>query len=502
MTDPKDSDITLLLEGTYPFVRGGVSGWVHQMIRAFPQRRFAIVYLGAHREDLGEQRYELPSNVVHMECHFLLDPAPAGRVSARRGDTQAFDRVAQLHTQLQQPGACPVPDLGALVRDMLPGGRLQLEDFLHAERAWDQICEAYEQRCTDPSFVDYFWTVRNMHTPLWKLAHIANSLRATRALHAVSTGYAGFLGALAHQLHGLPLIVSEHGIYTKERQIDLLGADWIRDNRNVFQKDPTITAHLRQLWMRFFQWLGRWSYQSADTVVALFEANRLRQIADGAPAGRTRMVPNGVPVHRLAPLRAQRPDAVPQVMCLIGRVVPIKDVKTFIRAARLVCDRLPGVQVWIAGPDEEDPDYAQACYALVHSLDLQDQLQFLGFQRMTDLLPRIGVNVLSSISEGLPLVLIEGFAAGVPAVATDVGACRQLIEGLTVDDQALGHAGAVVPIADPAALADAIVPLLADPARWHAASAAAVARVERHYTEEQMIDSYRQVYDHTLEANR
>lgn len=501
MAEPTHSDITLLLEGTYPFVRGGVSAWVHQMIGAFPERRFCIVYLGAHRADLGEPHYPLPANVVHMECHFLLEPVSTERPSARQGDAPAFERVAQLHTQMQQPGGCPVPDLGALLRDMLPGGRLQLADFLHAERAWDQICEAYEQRCTDPSFVDYFWTVRNMHTPLWKLAHIANSLPSTRALHAVSTGYAGFLGALAHQLHGLPLIVSEHGIYTKERQIDLLGADWVRDNRNVFQKDPTITAHLRQLWMRFFQWLGRWSYQAADTVVALFEANRLRQIADGAPAERTRMIPNGVPVQRLAPLRAQRPQAAPRVMCLIGRVVPIKDVKTFIRAARLVCDRLPDVQVWIAGPEEEDPDYAQACQALAHSLGLQNQLQFLGFQRMADLLPRIGVNVLSSISEGLPLVLIEGFAAGVPAVATDVGACRQLIEGLSPDDQALGHAGAVVPIADPAALADAIVPLLADPARWHAASAAAVARVERHYTEDQMIDRYRQVYAHTLEGS-
>jgi glycosyltransferase involved in cell wall biosynthesis len=55
-------------------------------------------------------------------------------------------------------------------------------------------------------------------------------------------------------------------------------------------------------------------------------------------------------------------------------------------------------------------------------------------------MPKIGLVVLSSISEALPLVLLEGLAAGVPAVATDVGSCRQLIYGLSEEDQALGAA--------------------------------------------------------------
>jgi len=113
-------------------------------------------------------------------------------------------------------------------------------------------------------------------------------------------------------------------------------------------------------------------------------------------------------------------------------------------------------------------------------------------------MPQIGLVVLSSISEALPLVLLEGYAAGVPTVATDVGSCRQLVEGLDAEDRALGPSGTVVPIAQPQQLADAALALLGDPVAWHAASRAAVARVERYYTDTLMFDRYRQVYERAL----
>ncbi len=339
-----------------------------------------------------------------------------------------------------------------------------------------------------------------MHAPLWTLAHIADTLIPVRAFHTISTGYAGFLGALLHWLRKKPLILSEHGIYTKERKIDLFKSEWIRDNRNVFQRDPTELPYFRQLWIRFFEWMGRFCYDAADPIIALYEANRQRQIADGALAERTFNVPNGINLQRFAPLRAQRPETPPPVLCLIGRVVPIKDVKTFIRAMRRVVNRLPQAEGWIAGPEDEDPCYAEECRKLAESLGIAEQVKFLGFQKVEALMPRIGLTVLSSISEALPLVILEGYAAGVPTVSTDVGSCRQLIEGLDAEDQALGPSGAVVNIADPQALGDAAVDLLTDNAAWQAASRAAIARVERYYTDDLMFGHYRRVYNRALGA--
>jgi glycosyltransferase involved in cell wall biosynthesis len=152
----------------------------------------------------------------------------------------------------------------------------------------------------------------------------------------------------------------------------------------------------------------------------------------------------------------------------------------------------------VIGPEDEDAAYAKECRGLVEGLGLAGRVKFLGFQKPEAVLPKLGLLMLTSISEALPLVLLEGFASGLPAVATDVGSCRQLLEGLEPEDKALGAAGSVVPIADPEATAQAALALLTEPERWRAAQAAGIARVERYYDEKRMFDSYRAIYEGAL----
>ena len=492
----RHADIGLLLEGTFPYVAGGVSSWVNQMIRGFPDLSFAVVFIGSLEAEYGEAKYELPENVVHFERHYLYAPRAAPQIKKVKGDSATFAVVEEMHRYFRAPHAHA--EGRALFQQLAPqlaGGRLRQEDFLYSEKSWDIISSQYREFSSDPSFVDYFWTVRTMHAPVWILADIAANLIPCRAYHTVSTGYAGLLGALLKYRTGKPLILSEHGIYTKERRIDLFNARWIPDNRVIFQRDPTEIAYFRQMWMRFFEGIGKICYDASDSIIALFEGNRLRQIEDGARPERTANIPNGIDVARYAPLRAERPARTPPVLALIGRVVPIKDVMTFIRAMRTVVNRLPDAEAWIIGPEDEDPEYAQECRNLAVGLGISGKVDFLGFQSLTDVLPQVGVVALSSISEALPLVLLESFAAGVPAVTTDVGACRQLVYGLDAEDEARGAAGLVVGIADPQALALAALTLLTDREKWNAASAAAIRRVETYYNQEQMFARYRAIYE-------
>lgn len=494
------ADIALLLEGTFPYVSGGVSSWVADMIRAFPDYRFAVVFIGSRAQDYKEMLYDLPDNVVHMEQHYLYDFPEPPAVQRSEGDDAAFAHSAQLHEALRNPMLRG--EAGRLIRESIPllkeTGALNEEQFLYSRKAWEYITEQYREHCTDPSFTDYFWSVRIMHKPLWQLIKIADNLIPARVYHTVSTGYAGFLGALLRHRNRRPLLTSEHGIYTKERKIDLFQSEWVRDNRNVFERDLSNTSYFRELWVRFFETLGRVCYDASEEVIALYEGNRQRQVVDGALAERTRCIPNGIDLPKLAALRTKREPGVPRVVCLIGRVVPIKDIKNFIRAMLTITREFPDVQGWIAGPENEDPEYAQECHNLAKSLGLENNLKFLGHQNIADLLPKVGVLVLSSISEALPLVVLEGFAAGVPVVTTDVGACRQLVYGLDGDDADIGRAGGVVRIADPAALAEETLRLLRDSQYWHAAQQAAVQRVERYYTRERMVESYRESYSRLL----
>lgn len=490
-------DVLLLLEGTFPFVTGGVSSWVNQIIRGFPDIRFGAIFLGSRPEDYGVMKYALPDNLVHLETAYLFEDTANPPVMPTKANPETMKMVEHMHelfeTDLKHPDCSR--NFMELMDEAGPDGKLSHEVFLYSRAAWEFIKKSYRRNSTDPSFVDYFWTIRNIHTPFWRMREVALRCPPARIYHSVSTGYAGILGVLLKHRNKRPFMLSEHGIYVKERKIDLYQAQWLKDNRNVFERDPSRASYFRQLWIRFFEHLGYVTYQASDDILALYEANRQRQLQDGAPPERTANIPNGIDVERFAALRALRPAVTPPVLCLIGRVVPIKDIKTFIRAMRTVVNHLPEAEAWIAGPEDESPDYATECHDMTKQLGLEGKVKFLGFQKLTELLPKVGLVVLSSISEALPLVILEGYAAGVPTVSTDVGSCRQLVFGLPGEDAEIGASGRVVRIADPDALAQAALELLGDPKAWQSASEAAMARVEKYYSQRMMFDRYEALYE-------
>ncbi|MGB5583733.1 MAG: GT4 family glycosyltransferase PelF, partial [Gammaproteobacteria bacterium] len=228
-----EADIALLLEGTYPYVRGGVSGWVYELISGLPEYSFSLVFLGATKDSVGAIRYELPDNVVSLSSHYLMEPWDLKPGRWRRGNAHCFADAYALHESFRAADAgFDEKVLGRVLGCLGKNGQLGPKDFFFSEASWDSICNSYTKFAAGASFIDYFWTVRNMHSALFKLADIAHEVAPARAFHTVSTGYAGFLGALFHNLTGRPLIVTEHGIYTKERKIDLQAA-YIQDSRNI-----------------------------------------------------------------------------------------------------------------------------------------------------------------------------------------------------------------------------------------------------------------------------
>jgi glycosyltransferase involved in cell wall biosynthesis len=495
------ADIALLLEGTYPYIRGGVSAWVHQIISGLPELTFAVIFIGGEQKMYGAAQYQFPPNVTHVETHYLLNADKPHKGGARKGNPRAFSEMGELHAHMRQPGQMSGADMMKAFARLGSREGVSEEDFLYSEASWKYITEQYRERCTDPSFVDYFWAIRAMHAPLFVLADIAAGLPEVRAVHAISTGYAGLLGAMIRLRRGIPFLLTEHGIYTKERKIDLSQATWIHDyNDDVCNTLHDEMGYIRGLWIKFYEQIGRMAYAQASRIVTLYEGNRLRQIADGAAPDKTRVITNGINLQRYQGALAKRPEEIPPVLGLIGRVVPIKDIKTFIRALRMLVNERSDAEGWIVGPEDEDPAYVAECKELVTSLGLTDHVKFLGFQNVTEILPQLGLTVLTSISEALPLVVLEAFASGVPCLATDVGSCRELIEGSGDEDRALGAAGSVVFIADPEGTAKAALELLNNTERWRAAQRAGLERVKRYYDDKLMFSSYRNLYMQSLNA--
>ena len=493
------ADIVLLLEGTYPYVRGGVSSWVHQIISSMPERQFYLVFIGGDRKHYSEICYELPDNVIAIDRYFLIDP-PSDNVRNKKLKKSDFNLWANIELFFHDPSeAIPADLMEKMFRQFGTRNGLDVNSFSNSKLSWNYLVRRYSQSCDDLSFTDYFWAYLSIYTPLFKIAEIVRKLPPANLYHSISTGYAGFVGAGASLLNDSPLLLSEHGIYTKERKIDLSNASWIADGRyvNSASLDDDI-GFFKTLWVSFFEQLAKSAYQQSTVITSLYRGNQQRQLKDGAPPRRTRVIPNGVSLSLFKPALKKRPNTVPKVAALIGRVVSIKDIKNFIRAIHIASSSMPDIQGWVVGPDDEDPEYAQECIELVSMLGLENNLKFLGMQNVLDIFPQIGVVVLTSISEAQPLVLLESMAAGVPFVATDVGSCREIAEGSGEDDKALGASGSIVPIASPRKTSDAIFELLNDSDKWREYQQTGLKRVSDIYDEKDMYQRFNDLYDEIM----
>lgn len=277
-----------------------------------------------------------------------------------------------------------------------------------------------------------------------------------------------------------------------EEGIEIATAEWLTEGTSKALTISQTRIDLRDLWTSTFANYSRIAYQAVDEIITLFADNQRAQIADGAPKEKLSVIPNGIDVEHYA--LEKTAVASPPMVALIGRVVPVKDVKAFIRAVAILRDRLGEVEAYIIGPADEDKHYQKECEELVEYLRLEEHVTFTGKVDIREYLPWLHLVVLSSISEAQPLVVLEAGASGTPVVSTDVGACREMLLGSAQEEPPLGEGGIVVPPANPTALADGIYTLLTDKARYDACGRTMRERVNTYYNKRDQHAAYRDLY--------
>lgn len=487
-------DVCLILEGTYPYVSGGVSSWVHNLIRSLPEIGFAGVCILPSADQKWKPKYEIPENFTNLPPIYLHNYNLGKKGGADKKKRQEHVKQLRLfHKELFRERN--VSNFENILPYFHSEKGLSPYDMIHGKEAWDLVVEFYNPEKNRESFIDYFWTYRFMHLPIFNI--LATRLPYAKVYHTISTGYAGLLGAAARRLHKRPLILTEHGIYTKERKIEIAQAEWIYVARGERIRMEREMSSFRKMWVRFFDTLGRLTYNESDMIITLYEGNRELEIAGGADPDRTFVIPNGIKTDKfgqLADLRKPRDDNSPFVVGFVGRVVPIKDVKTFLRACKIVSNNIPNVTFLIMGPYDEDREYHRECLELIEFLQLDECVELTGRVNVMEYYPKLDLLVLTSVSEAQPLVILEAGCAGVPSVASDVGACRELLEGRTPEDRSLGPSGIVTRVADPSDTAAAITCILADNGLRSRMAVSARKRVESYYRESDLNRKYMEIY--------
>ncbi|HOU52447.1 MAG TPA: GT4 family glycosyltransferase PelF [Myxococcota bacterium] len=486
------ADVCMILEGSYPYVVGGVSTWIHDLVTSLSDVSFHLVHIGVGIESPRKMRYTLPPNVLQFQQIPLMESIP-WRGPRFRQKRRSWEAVARFLEDLSRDDTSGFRDLLHALDPRSPEA-ITPYDVFHGKPFWNLLVQWYRQHFPDFSFLDYFWTLRFMALPLFRVLYA--EVPPARLYHATCTGYAGLLGAVASIRTGAPLVLTEHGIYTNERMIEITQAQWIYRERTSSLVPTRQVGALQNLWMRKFEVLSRLSYAQATRIFTLYEGNRQMQIQGGAPPDRCEIIPNGIDLERYDAMHLARQEKLrgPPRVCMVGRVAPIKDVKTFIRAARMVHEEMPEVRFEVLGGTDEDESYLEECQRLVKVLSLKPVFDFPGAVDMKEHYPSISVLVLTSISEAQPFVLLEAMRVGIPVVATSVGACAELVLGSGSDDEALGPAGFITNVRSPRETADAILALLRDPEMARRMGETGRERVGRYYIRRKMLEEYRGVY--------
>jgi glycosyltransferase involved in cell wall biosynthesis len=182
--------------------------------------------------------------------------------------------------------------------------------------------------------------------------------------------------------------------------------------------------------------------------------------------------------------------------------VPNTDITTVRTACTIVSDRIGAskLAVSVVGPTDEDPVYARQCSEMIGAFGLDSVVRLAGKTDPRPFYETLDVSVLTSLSEGQPMVVLESMACGIPVVATDVGSCRELLEGRPGEDRLIGSAGLVTALADPTETARAILELRGDPGRRRGMGAAGRRRVEKFYRLDQVREAYLALYRSLLDG--
>ncbi|MFG3086663.1 GT4 family glycosyltransferase PelF [Streptomyces antibioticus] len=465
---PGATRVTLLTEGTYPHSHGGVSVWCDQLVQGMPDLDFDVIAVtGTGREPVV---WDLPAQVGEVRSVPMWGAPPEGRTPKGRALARLAAAYEEFLTALLDPRAESAfpPALYALARAAADG---TLSPFLRGDRAITLLTSVWNRpglavREARP-------TVHDALTATALLEHALRPLAAppprTGVAHAVSGGVAVLPGLAALDRHGVPLLLTEHGVYLRERYLGYHTAPYRWPVKAVI--------------LGFFRLLAEESYRRAALITPGNRYNRLWEEEGGADPGSIRTVYNGVDPAAFPPAG---PEPHTLTLSWAGRVDPIKDLETLIRAFALVRAQLPDSRLRLFGGTPRGGEaYRERCEALAAELGHADAVTFEGrVDDIKDAYAAGNVVMLSSISEGFPFTLIEAMSCGRATVSTDVGGVRE----------AVGDTGLVVPPRDPEAMAAAALELLADPARRRAMGEAARLRVIEQFTLRQTIDTFRSIY--------
>jgi glycosyltransferase involved in cell wall biosynthesis len=434
-------DVAIVAESTYPYLKGGVSAVIHDIVVGNPGITFGIIHIAWDSKGSKLDLYGMPPNVQwvhhlylsmeeHREDFMLARPESLRMRSSERTRlaNQLFDALWAI-TRGDYAPFWALYDLGMNPRtrsfSMWP--ILGTKEFM-----------AVTLQRLGPlglPFTDTFWLLREFFSLAFALLSV--ELPKARVYHAHTTGYASILGAVGAHQHERKFLLTEHNLYVRDTvnflldrslALPLTDRDW-----REFDVAPDQRA-----WMAWWIEMAHLCYPSAEVITYLYPTAIAEAAELGSPIEKSTIVPNGMQVDAFDEVFQQRQQALVEIMtatpgrtwrlAYIARVVPIKGLIDLISTVELLVKRgVTDFHLDVLGPTDHTPEYYEACLQKARDLRVEEYMTFRGTVPVRDFLGGFDLLVLPSYNEGQPVVVLEAMTAGIPVVGTDVGGMAQLI---------------------------------------------------------------------------
>lgn len=478
-------------EGSYPYAGGGIATWADILCSELKDEVDFII-LALTGDPYVEQKYSLPSNIksvikvplwgIKEPVHHFDQGTPFSRQVIRKTKTdrrvirEIFLPMFRDFIQFLFDPFQSVQQSGELIYGFWKYYRhYDYKETLSSSLLWEEFKKLLRQKQHDDSLPKEQAHLLDVTFGKRWLYHFMMPLTVpvpkTSVTHSTLAGFPAISSIAAKFEYGTPMVLTDHGVFIRERLI------------NVSQADLSFFS--KRLLVNLATFITRAVYHFADLVAPVTSINSKWEKRFEADAENIRPIYNGIDTDRFAPQpKPEHTQGIPTVVAA-AHVFPLKDIETMIRSCDLVRREIPDVQYLLYGSLDVDESYTKKCRQLVTKLGLEDHFIFGGYHSKPSKLFNEGdISILSSISEGFPYTVIESMSCGRPVVSTDVGGVSEAVEGC----------GILCKPRDANELAEGVIQLLSDDQLLRMMSREARKKVLQNYTIPKSVNSYLEVY--------
>lgn len=480
-------------EGSYPFSGGGISTWAHTLCKELDGEIEYIIFTLTGNPNVS-MHYQIPPNinsVIHIPLWGAEDPV----------SYYDKDRVYSYHLEKKNNTTPQViqelffPLFADFVNSLVDPLNSIKESpqiiygmwkfFQHFDykrtmtdrRLWEffklRIFEKYSTQESElsneiPRIMDVTFGMRWLYHFLMPLAA---SIPKVDITHATLSGFPAIPSIVCKYEYGTPGIATDHGVFIRERHINVSTADFpFFSKKLLLDLSTMITTAV---------------YSTVDKILPVSTFNKSWEIMFGADSNKISVINNGIDPNYFIPKPKPAQTADRPTVLAVNHIFPLKDIETMIRSCAHVRKTIPNVQYRVYGSLTIDHDYVEKCRKLIKSLDLEQNFILAGFHSNPQQVYNEGdIYLLTSISEGSPYTVMEAMSCARPLVATDVGGVSEIVN----------EYGILCQPRNPEEIGNAIIRLINDNELRVRLGRKARERILLYYTKDQTVNSYLGVY--------